>query len=447
MKFFFPGYSCSCPPFECICGLQSSMTTYQSSQNHHPHHSHHHHHQSTGMYNPQTVSTDTPYWLQDQVQSHDNTLGYTLPSQVPQEAAYPDFPAFTGDLFQPEEIFQLDQPLRPDFPMNAQDVARSPSTLLDLGSGTIKYEMKQENQDNYWTQFLSEDSSSSHLSLPHQQEDRLQLHGFDTDKDFESNRRSMNNCYPMAKDANQNNSLSETINYPSYHRAQNQKEFDNRKNDQNQSYWCPEEERVHFPGFESSQKETNLIDERNSYVFQKHEDLNKSQSMNQTLHPSRSPSAENNSNFTNFNSYQVIEPVTKSPANRSPHHHDQQRVLDDRLNYSSHEQNPAVIERLFSTDPSTTETAIHSQNSPEPFFYPSNDRCQYTCEVLDTRIPQVPVNNNHHPVNYDDVTDLELPAFVDYTLVGMLCSSGNDETSSGILSNCSQTGQNYVPNH
>lgn len=426
LKILFSGYSCSCPPFECVCGLQSSMTTYQNT-----------HHQSPGMYNQQTISTDTPYWMQDQVQSNENTLGYCLPSQVPQEAAYPDFPAFTGDLFQPEEIFQLDQPLRPDCPMNAHDVARSPSTLLDLGSGTIKYELKQENQDNYWTQFLSEDSSSSHLSLPHQQEDRLQFHDFDADKDFESTRRPMN-CYPMTKDANQNNSL-EAINYPPYSRD-NQKDFDNRKNDQNQSYWC-QEDRVHFSGFES-QKE-NFIDERNPYVFQKPDDLNKSQSMDQTLHPSRSPNSVNNSTFTNFNSFQVMEPVTKSPSNRSPHH--DQRVLDDRLSYGSHEQTPAVIERLFS-DQSTTEAAIHSQNSPEPFFYSSNDRCQYTCEVLDTRIPQVPLTNNHS-VNYDDVADLEMPAFVDYTLVGMMCSSGNEETSGGILSNCSSTGQNFVSNH
>ena len=400
-----------------------------------------HQHQNTGIYTQQTPSTDTSFWMQDPAQNHESTLGYCLPSQVPQEAAYPDFPSFTGDLFQPEEIFQLDQPLRPDFPMNAQDVARSPPTLLDLGSGTIKYELKQENQDHYWTQLLSEDSSSSHLSLPpHQQEDRLQFHGFETDKDFESTRRPMN-CYPMTKDANQNHSLGEPINYPNYPRAHNQKDYDTRKNDQNQPYWC-QEDRVNFSSFES-QKENDVLDERCAYAYQKPQDLNKSQPLEQ-IHSSRSPNTENNSAFSNFNGYQVIEPVNKSPgSNRSPHQG--QRVLEERLSYVSHDQNPAVIERLFS-DQNTSDTVIHSQNSPEPFFYPSNDRCQYTCEVLDTRLSQVPLGNSNS-VGYGDVQDIEMPSFVDYTLVGMLCSSAEEETTAGILTNCSQTGQNYVPHH
>ena len=400
-----------------------------------------HQHQNTGIYSQQPASTETPYWMQDPVQTHESTLGYCLPSQVPQEAAYPDFPSFTGDLFQPEEIFQLDQPLRPDFPMNAQDVARSPPTLLDLGSGTIKYELKQENQDHaYWTQLLSEDSSSSHLSH-YQQEDRLQFHGFETDKDFESIRRPLN-CYPMTKDANQNHSVVEPISYTSYSRVQNPKEFENRKNDQNQSYWC-QEDRVHFSGFES-QKENDIMNDRTAYVYQKPEVLNKSQPMEHSINSSRSPNSENNSSFSNFNNYQVIEPVNKSSAsNRSPHQ--DQRVLEDRLNYGSHEQNPAIIERLFS-DQGTTDTTIHSQNSSEPFFYSNNDRCHYTCEVLDTRLPQVPVGSSHS-VGYGDVTDLEMPPFVDYTLVGMLCSPGEEETSAGILTNCSQTSQTYVSNH
>lgn len=50
--------------------------------------------------------------------------------------------SFGGDLLQPDQIFQLDQPLRPpdsrhDAIMSTYDPKTSPPTLLDLGSGTI----------------------------------------------------------------------------------------------------------------------------------------------------------------------------------------------------------------------------------------------------------------------------------------------------------------------
>ncbi|KAI4464707.1 glial cells missing related/glide [Holotrichia oblita] len=64
-------------------------------------------------------------------------------------------------LFQPEEIFQLDQPIKPDF-VQQNDIARSPPTLLDLGSGTIHREFKTEE---YWqqniTNLVSDDSNNS----------------------------------------------------------------------------------------------------------------------------------------------------------------------------------------------------------------------------------------------------------------------------------------------
>lgn len=62
-----------------------------------------------------------------------------------------DFIPFTTDLFQPEEIFQLDQPLRNEFSQVPQHnnlilSASSPTTLLDLGSGTIhKGNLKTES--------------------------------------------------------------------------------------------------------------------------------------------------------------------------------------------------------------------------------------------------------------------------------------------------------------
>lgn len=79
-----------------------------------------------------------------------------------------DFANLTADLFQPEEIFQLDQPIKPDLVQHhvvQSDMARSPSTLLDLGSGTIHREFKNED---YWNQsmasIINDDGSNSSSS-------------------------------------------------------------------------------------------------------------------------------------------------------------------------------------------------------------------------------------------------------------------------------------------
>lgn len=72
----------------------------------------------------------------------------------------------SGDLFQPEEIFQLDQPIKTDLVGQQADINRSPSTLLDLGSGTIHREFKNEQ---FWGQnmptTLNDDSNSSQFNL------------------------------------------------------------------------------------------------------------------------------------------------------------------------------------------------------------------------------------------------------------------------------------------
>lgn len=74
-----------------------------------------------------------------------------------------DFTNFPNDLFQPEEIFQLDQPIRPDYNVAQNEIARSPPTLLDLGSGTIHREYKNEE---YWmqNQIINDDSNNSSCS-------------------------------------------------------------------------------------------------------------------------------------------------------------------------------------------------------------------------------------------------------------------------------------------
>lgn len=135
------GYSCSCPPFECVCGYQTVVQ--QQYLQHSP-------------TNYQQHSYDT-YW----------TPETSVPNSY-QETSQPqyDFTNFPNDLFQPEEIFQLDQPLRPDYSVQQNEIARSPPTLLDLGSGTIHREFKNEE---YWVQnqqlnIVNDDSNNSSCS-------------------------------------------------------------------------------------------------------------------------------------------------------------------------------------------------------------------------------------------------------------------------------------------
>lgn len=100
-----------------------------------------------------------PYWLQEP--SHAQTYPNELTSTI-SNSQY-DFANFPSELFQPEEIFQLDHPIKPDLGDQSQsDVAHSPPTLLDLGSGTIHREFKNED---YWNQSISnimnDDSNNS----------------------------------------------------------------------------------------------------------------------------------------------------------------------------------------------------------------------------------------------------------------------------------------------
>lgn len=89
-----------------------------------------------------------------------------------------DFTNISTDLFQPEEIFQLDQPIKSDFiSCNQNEVNTSPSTLLDLGSGAIHKEYKNE----FWNQGLfnvtNDDSNQSCCSRFLSSPDNSQLLG------------------------------------------------------------------------------------------------------------------------------------------------------------------------------------------------------------------------------------------------------------------------------
>ncbi|KAJ8977159.1 hypothetical protein NQ317_015482 [Molorchus minor] len=103
------------------------------------------------------------YWTQEPsyAQSYPTEIATSLNQQY-------DFNNISTDIFQSEEIFQMDQPVKPDFVQSNQsnDVTRSPPTLLDLGSGTIHRELKTED---YWSSSIShmlmnDDSNNSSTS-------------------------------------------------------------------------------------------------------------------------------------------------------------------------------------------------------------------------------------------------------------------------------------------
>ncbi|KAK9872245.1 hypothetical protein WA026_017046 [Henosepilachna vigintioctopunctata] len=137
------GY-CSCPPFECICNLQQVQPSIQQYNTNSP-----------DVYqHPQTLNS---YWTQEPAyaQSYPTEINTNLNQQY-------DLTGISNDLFQPEEIFQLDNPIKTDYSNQQTEISRSPSTLLDLGSGTIHREFKTED---YWgpniSNLVSEDSNNS----------------------------------------------------------------------------------------------------------------------------------------------------------------------------------------------------------------------------------------------------------------------------------------------
>lgn len=113
----------------------------------------------------QQAPNSNSYWAQgmNNMQSYQTELPL-----VPSNPQPCDLANLPSDLFQPEEIFQLDQPIKQDLvQLNQSDVARSPPTLLDLGSGTIHKEFKNED---YWNQSVSStvnDDSNSNSSRFH----------------------------------------------------------------------------------------------------------------------------------------------------------------------------------------------------------------------------------------------------------------------------------------
>ncbi|KAJ8915648.1 hypothetical protein NQ315_003432 [Exocentrus adspersus] len=138
------GY-CSCPPFECVCSYQQPLATSL--------------HQFPSSPSYQQPPLDS-FWTQEPLhgQSYPADMANSVNPQY-------DFSSISTDLFQPEEIFQMDQPVKPDYVHinQSNEIARSPSTLLDLGSGTIHREFKTED---YWSpsignMLINDDSNNS----------------------------------------------------------------------------------------------------------------------------------------------------------------------------------------------------------------------------------------------------------------------------------------------
>lgn len=101
--------------------------------------------------------------------SSDCSMEMSSQNQIAGDAVNPQdmyqFSPLSGDLFQPEEIFQLDQPLKPPGGVNN---SISPPTFLDLGSGTIRsgFLYAEENTTN-------SSCSRNNGSSPHQYELRV----------------------------------------------------------------------------------------------------------------------------------------------------------------------------------------------------------------------------------------------------------------------------------
>jgi hypothetical protein len=133
---------------------------------------------------------DTSYWLQEHLQI--NTFPYHQDDSSTATNSYYedgntganvgpqqyDFLPLGGELFQPEEIFQLDQPLKSqdyapmlhDHNQNS-DIASSPPMLLDLGSGIIhRSPVKPEPESAYWmlppSIITTDESNSSSSRFP-----------------------------------------------------------------------------------------------------------------------------------------------------------------------------------------------------------------------------------------------------------------------------------------
>lgn len=163
--FFITEISCQCFKPTCSClisknGAQHSTNYYSENVNHQT------------QYLP---TANDSYWIPNRL-NQSTTFNYSPHDVHLNNHNEPEFINFeqnanvdtyklsplSGEVFQPDEIFQLDQPIRyPNTVFNAS----SPQTLLDLGSGTIETKINTSSHcfndasDSFYN--LNEDSTSS----------------------------------------------------------------------------------------------------------------------------------------------------------------------------------------------------------------------------------------------------------------------------------------------
>lgn len=87
----------------------------------------------------------------------------SVPAADPQIQEMYQFSPLSGDLFQPEEIFQLDQPLNQS---KVHRLQTPPQTLLDLGSGTIQLKGTVVANNSTASSHLNDSQYYSYESLP-----------------------------------------------------------------------------------------------------------------------------------------------------------------------------------------------------------------------------------------------------------------------------------------
>lgn len=167
-----------------------SVTTTSSAQIQHQNNlSHHHHHQqpqqqqqywtssSSSQHSPNQMtygayhhqSTESVYTMQSSTSSTD-LYSHAAPAHnygtLNESQDIYQYSPYSGDLLQPEEIFQMDQPIRSAnvSSLNQSTAASPPTTLLDLGSGNVEQKSIVYHSDMNDAYYSLHDDNSTHSS-------------------------------------------------------------------------------------------------------------------------------------------------------------------------------------------------------------------------------------------------------------------------------------------
>ncbi|CAG4968417.1 unnamed protein product [Colias eurytheme] len=126
--------TCTCGPFECNCRWRPEMSN-------------------------ETFTSTT--WPSTEHQPYNTYIAPSIQTTHQQQQTYDPSALPSDDIFHPEEIFQLDQPIRLDFPME-ENTLESPPTFADLNSENSRPE------DSYWFEWqrAAGGSESSETSSP-----------------------------------------------------------------------------------------------------------------------------------------------------------------------------------------------------------------------------------------------------------------------------------------